>query len=432
MPDIDDGAATADSHPSSSGAERHEARKPPSALAIAIADHLRASRSEIVGRWLERIASRVSVDANRIFPSEELLNHVPILLDGLAQQLERPSEGLQGAVSVLAKAMELGALRHEQGFDAYEILKEHEILGRVIYTNLAAFLEREDLPGTRADLIDAWMQLGEALEALRQAAVTRFLRLWSERVNEREERLRRFNRLVSHELKNRVGVIRSAASLLDEPWINPAERERFQSMIRENVDSLQLVLDNMIELSRLEEDARQQRNVLLPQAVAEVVRQLRTAAGVRGVDIQVDPALPNVEVDAAAVELCVSNLVSNAIKYSDLSKAPRWVRVTGEFRYGAMLDQGAELVVRVCDNGVGVPEAARSRLFQRFYRAHAENLSEVEGTGLGLSIVRETVESLGGRAWAEFPREGETVFAFALPSRRLEDSASAGTRRHEA
>ena len=51
------------------------------------------------------------------------------------------------------------------------------------------------------------------------------------------------------------------------------------------------------------------------------------------------------------------------------------------------------------------------------------------GAGLGLSIVRETVESLGGRAWAEFPEKGGTVFAFSLPSRREEDAAAAGTRR---
>ena len=54
-----------------------------------------------------------------------------------------------------------------------------------------------------------------------------------------------------------------------------------------------------------------------------------------------------------------------------------------------------------------------------------------EGSGLGLSIVRETAESMGGRAWAEFPAEGGTIFALSLPSRRQEDAAAAGTRRPE-
>ncbi|MBA3673022.1 MAG: histidine kinase, partial [Gemmatimonadaceae bacterium] len=72
-----------------------------------------------------------------------------------------------------------------------------------------------------------------------------------------------------------------------------------------------------------------------------------------------------------------------------------------------------------------------ARLFDQFYRAHNETITGVEGTGLGLSIVRETVDTMGGRAWAEFPESGETIFAFSLPSRRAEDAAAAGTKRGE-
>jgi signal transduction histidine kinase len=400
-------------------------------LARVLADHLRRSRSEIVGRWLERIAARVAITPGQIFPSEELLNHVPVLLDGVADYLDHPGAELHASASVLAKSMELGALRHEQGFNAYEILKEHELLGRIIDNSLAEFVAASDISSPPRAVIYCWRRVGEALEAIRQAATTQFLRLWTERVNEREERLRRFNRMVSHELKNRVGAIRGAISLLEEPWLGAAERERFQSMIRENTNGLQMVLDNLIALSRLEEDARQQRNVLLPEATAEVVRQLRMTADHCGVEIRIDPALPNVEVDAAAVELCLSNFVSNAIKYSDPAKRERTVEITGELRFGVEGDGRAELVVRVRDNGIGVPAAARQRLFERFFRAHDETVTEVEGTGLGLSIVRETVESLGGRVWAEFPDDRRTVFAFALPSRRADDAATAGTRRPE-
>lgn len=407
------------------------AQDPSLELARLLATHLRNSRSEIVGRWLERIAARVAIAPERIFPSEELLNHVPVLLDGLADYLEHPEAELHGGAVVLDKSMELGALRLEQGFDAYEILKEHEILGSIIYNSLSEFVEREAAEATPQAIMHCWRRVGEALEAIRQAASTHFMRLWTERVNEREGRLRRFNRMVSHELKNRVGAIRGANSMLEEPWLDAGQRERFQRMILDNVNGLEVVLDNLIALSRLEEDARQQRNVLLPEATAEVVRQLRLAAEHRGVEIHVDPTLPNVEVDAAAVELCLTNYISNAIKYSDPAKTNRRIEVTGAFRYGSEPDQRAELVVRVTDNGLGIGEAARSRLFERFFRAHDDTTAGIEGTGLGLSIVRETMESLGGKAWAEFPEDGRTVFAFSLPSRRADDAASAGTRRHQ-
>ena len=401
------------------------------ALASILAARLRTAREDLVRRWLERIAARVRLSPSRVFPTEALLDHVPLLIDGVADYLERPQSELGAEAPVVAKAMELGALRHVQGFDAYEILKEYEILGGVIFTFLTKQLDDEVLPGTRRDLAICWQRVATAMELIRQATMTHFLRLWAERSNEREGRLRRFNRMVSHELKNRVTAIRGASSLLAEPWIDEQGRERFHTMVHENAKELQRVLNDLEELSRIDIDTRQRRNVLLPQAAIESVRQLRDAAQARGVTVEITDDLPNVEVDAAAVELALVNYLSNAIKYSDPSKEQRWVRVLGELQFGSRADGGAELVVRVSDNGLGVPERARTRLFGQFFRAHEQTAATVEGTGLGLSIVRETVEAMGGRAWAEFPDTGETIFAFSLPSRRAEDAAAAGTKRTE-
>jgi signal transduction histidine kinase len=140
------------------------------------------------------------------------------------------------------------------------------------------------------------------------------------------------------------------------------------------------------------------------------------------VSVRTDASLPAVEVNAAAVELCLMNFVSNALKYADESKPERFVEIVGRVDAGTEDGSPPTVVVEVRDNGLGVPEGQRDRLFERFFRADVESASGVEGTGLGLSIVRETVESLGGRAWAEFP-EGLSVFAFALPVRRSSDPA---------
>jgi signal transduction histidine kinase len=157
---------------------------------------------------------------------------------------------------------------------------------------------------------------------------------------------------------------------------------------------------------------------LLPQAAGEAVRQLREAAAARQVTVTLAPNLPPVEVHAAAVELCLTNLISNAIKYHDPAKATRWVVVSG--RISEHPGAGCDVVVEVRDNGLGVPPDAREALFDRFTRAHEGTVVGVEGTGLGLSIVRDTVEAIGGRVWAEFPGEG-SVFAVALPCRRRDD-----------
>lgn len=416
-----------------------DARRPPSPIAPAapprlaqlLAAELRAARTDVVRRWLDRIVARVSIDQNSVFPSEELLDHVPLLVDGIALYLESEGATHEGRLDVEAKAMELGALRHGQGFDAYQILKEHEILAGILFTFLGSALERLDpADAPAADVALVWRRVAEAIDEIRQATMTHFLRVSAEQVRHREERLRRFNRMVSHELKNRIGAIRGASSLLAEPWLEPDQRERFLQIIAGNSEGLQRVLENLTALSRLDGEARQQRHVLLPQAAAEAVRHMRDAAALARVEVRIDDALPAVEVDAAAVELCLSNYLSNAIKYADPAQPHRQVEISGELLVPTAI-RGGELIVRVRDNGLGVPPHARDHLFEQFFRAHADTVS-AEGTGLGLNIVQETVASLGGRAWADFPAEGGSVFAFSLPSRRGEDVAAAGTRRPQA
>ncbi|MEW5930088.1 MAG: sensor histidine kinase [Gemmatimonadota bacterium] len=391
-------------------------------LAVALAREIRDAREDLTRRWLDRIAARVNLDPNRVFPTDELLDHVPLLMVGIADYLEDPAQEISADVPVVAKAIELGGLRYDQGFDAHEILKEYEILGGVLFAFLVRTVDGVEEPCTRSELLACAHRLFRAVSIIQQHTTGHYLRLSAEQVRERENRLRSFNRMVSHELKNRIGTVLGAAQMLQEEWIaaNPEKRARFAGMVVQNTEAMQDVLQNLLELSRLDNDVRRQRNVLLPEAVGEVMRQLREMAQARGVEVEVEGELPCIEVNAAAVELCLSNYVSNAVKYSDPSRPSRWVRVRASLRSDPG-GRGCELVVEVRDNGIGVPEEARAKLFQRFFRAHG-TVTGVEGTGLGLSIVRETAESMGGRTWAEFGEEG-SVFALALPCRRVGERA---------
>jgi signal transduction histidine kinase len=320
---------------------------------------------------------------------------------------------------VIAKAMELGALRHAQGFDEYELLKEYEIFGGILYAFMASAVDEIDTPCTRSELVLCAHRLYHAISLIQQATTTQFLALMKERLREREERLRAFNRMLTHELRNRIGATMGAGQLLQMPELAGTERERLVGIVVRNMESMKLALDNLLELTRLSGDSRQQRHVLLPRAAAEVVRQLRELARSREVLVRTDGALPDVEVNAAAVELCLMNFLSNALKYADDTKPERWVEITG--RIVPPTDEApAQVVVEVRDNGRGVETVERERLFERFFRAGADLATDTDGTGLGLSIVRETVVALGGTAWAEFP-EGMSVFAFSLPVRRADD-----------
>ncbi|HEX7977528.1 MAG TPA: HAMP domain-containing sensor histidine kinase [Gemmatimonadaceae bacterium] len=391
----------------------------PCPLAGVLAQRLRDQQEQLTLRWLERISQRVDLHPNRIFPTEELLDHVPILILGIAAYVEDPGQPVSADTPVIAKAMELGALRHAQGFDEYELLKEYEIFGGILYSFLATAVDEIDQPCTRAELILCAHRLYHAITLIQQATTTQFLALMKERISEREDRLRAFNRTLTHELRNRIGATMGAGQLLQIPEIAEAERERLVGVVVRNMESMRVALDNLLELTRLSSDSRQQRHVLLPRAAAEVVRQLRELARSRQATVRVQPDLPEVEVNAAAVELCLMNYLSNALKYADSDKPDRWVEISGRIQ-PASSDTPPYAVIEVTDNGVGVPPHHREKLFQRFFRAGVDSATGIEGTGLGLSIVREAVEALGGRAWAEFS-DGKSVFAFSLPVRRATD-----------
>ena len=393
-------------------------------LASAMAERLRAARTELTTRWLDRISERVSLNPNRIFPTEELLDHVPMLIDGVADYIEDPARAVAADTDVISKARELGALRHYQGFDEFEILKEYEIFGGILFAFLTRIASEEEEICSKPDLATCAHRLFHAVSLIQQATATQYLQLMKQQLGEREERLRSFHRALTHELRNRMGAISGAAQLLEMPELANAKRRELGSLIVRNATGMRVVLEDLLELSRVNDDTRQQRNVRLPSAANEVRRHLRDAARAAGVDVRIAPDLPDVEVSAAAVELCLMNLISNSIKYADPSKESRIADVRGYVMVSAA-DRPSEVVVEVHDNGIGVPAALRGQLFERYFRAHQESAPHVEGTGLGLSIVRETVEALGGRVWAEFPERG-SVFAFAIPCRRTADVASMG------
>ena len=390
-------------------------------LAVTLADRLRDQRDALTGRWLVRIADRVALTPQRIFPSDDLIDHVPLLLLGIADYLEDPARPLLADTPVIAKAMELGALRHSQGFDEHQLLKEYEILGGILFQFLADCVDEIDTECTRGELVGCAGRLFQAIAVIQQATTTQFLMLARAQIAEREDRLRTFNRALTHEFRNRIGAAMGAAQIMEEmPEIDGPERQRLNGVVLRNVESMRSVLDNLLVLTGVRVDSRQQRHVHLREAAQEAARQVRAAARARSVEVRIDPELPAVEVSAAAVELCLTNLLANAIKYSDPHASVRWVEVRG---YLAPTDDSPEeVVVQVIDNGIGVPPDARARLFQRFFRAHETVMPDIEGTGLGLSIIRDTVGGIGGRAWAEFPENG-SVFAFSLPCRREMDAA---------
>jgi signal transduction histidine kinase len=387
-------------------------------FASEIGRRLHESRHAITARWLDRIAARVTVPAPEIFPTDELLDHMPLLIDSIAGFVQHASEVIPADSVVVHHARELGELRYRQGFNEHEVLKEFEILGAIIFTFVGQATREIASEADHEAIVETSSRIFHAVALVQQSTTGRFLELANARIAEREARLRAFQRALTHELRNRIGATLGAGQLLQTLHLSDAQRVDLTAVVVRNADSMRLVLQNLLELTRLESDTRHQRHVHIAAAIQEAARELREMAESRDVRVQIASDWPPVEVNAAVVELCFMNLIANAIKYSDSAKADRWVSLSPAA--GDTADE-SEIVIEIRDNGIGIPAEHVDRIFERFYRAHSESEPAIEGTGLGLNLVRETLATIGGRIWVESSAVG-TSFYVGLPCRRDAES----------
>jgi signal transduction histidine kinase len=164
-------------------------------------------------------------------------------------------------------------------------------------------------------------------------------------------------------------------------------------------------------MARLEPEDLAVRPVL-----EKLIDGLRLLAAEKGQELawEWDAALPAVRADRRRVERVLANLVSNAIKYT-----PAGGRITlgADVRGSGPDAEGTAAMARfwVSDNGTGIPEEDRLRVFEKFQRGREKNIEGIQGTGLGLAIAREIVEEHGGKIWVDGAPGGGSVFFFTLP-----------------
>ncbi|MFA6028740.1 MAG: ATP-binding protein [Elusimicrobiota bacterium] len=214
--------------------------------------------------------------------------------------------------------------------------------------------------------------------------------------------------VVSHELRGPLTSIRGFSETLLEYGEKMTREERgkqLEVIARESARLARLLTD-FLDVSRLESGgARLER---APADLAELAARVAETfaghpSGVR-VELDFESGLPKASVDADGIQRVLLNLVGNALKYS-----PRGGRV---LIAGRRRDD--ELECSVADEGPGIPEAARGRIFQRFFRAGDEATRRLQGAGLGLYIVKGIVEAHGGSIGFDSPGRG-TRFWFRLP-----------------
>lgn len=223
-----------------------------------------------------------------------------------------------------------------------------------------------------------------------------------------DETRRDFIANISHELKTPIGAVSLLAEALDSAADEPDEVRRFARRLAEESDRLSRLTQEIIELSRLQagDALREAVRVELDSVIAQAVDRNRVAADAHRITL-VPGGEKQVTVygDEAMLVTAVHNLIANAIQYS-----PDGSRVGIGVRHA---DGIAEIAVT--DQGVGIPESERERVFERFFRTDGARSRSTGGTGLGLSIVKHVVQNHGGdvRVWSH-PGSGST-FTIRLP-----------------
>jgi PAS domain S-box-containing protein len=215
-----------------------------------------------------------------------------------------------------------------------------------------------------------------------------------------------FISMVSHELKTPLtAVIGSLRTAMHEEISAEVHRDLIQ-VAAESADSLAIILENMLELSKAEAVRLKMTfsRAIVSDMVAEVVADMKRKTSTHNFVIDIPEALSPVIADSFRIQLVLRNLLDNAIKY-----APGGGDITVFAR-----QKKHDMLIGVSDHGIGIAKPDMEKLFHGFERLGMEN-SYVKGTGLGLVVCRRLVEAHGGRIWVESELDKGSTFYFSLP-----------------
>ncbi len=358
----------------------------------------RAGVTEVreLGEALRRLAEQSSARVAALQADEALL----------AALTESLNEGViavdarQRVMRINETARQILRLREAVPFPADYLPRD-----RVMRESLAAVLRGEDAPPSEVRVDDRTLSLtarplpdGGAILALYD--LTPFRRLEAVR--------RDFVANVSHELRTPLTVITGFVETLGDEELPPELRRQFLSMTATNVRRMQRIVDDLLDLSRIESGGWLPNPAELDVRAlfAEIMAPLTDDAARKGVtlDSRIADAAGTAYADPTAARQVLSNLGENALRHTTSGSVTLFAEHTAD---------GVWLGVR--DTGSGIPDEHLPRIFERFYRADPGRSREAGGTGLGLSIVRHLAEAHGGRVRAESTVGVGTTIAALFP-----------------
>ncbi|EKM9528509.1 PAS domain-containing protein [Listeria monocytogenes] len=309
----------------------------------------------------------------------------------------------------------------------YQILGETEITGKPFYEVIKSFALSQLIEGTfetktiqqkeiilyfpREMILDASVSpiLGENGEITGIILLLHDITQIRHLENVRSE----FVTNVSHELKTPVTALKGfAETLLDGAMYDEVLLKKFLTIIKEESDRLHRLIMDILALSRIEQNPVAENVELVDvdeviEQSARTIFEMATEKNIRVTIPEKTSASVMIETDRDKLQQIIINLLSNAINYTP---------VDGKVEV-KLIEQEAEVIIEVTDNGIGIPAKDIDRVFERFYRVDKARSRHSGGTGLGLSIVKHLVENCGGRIEVESQEEVGSAFRVTLPKK---------------
>ena len=358
----------------------------------------------LIGSSVAQVARARAAEADQRRREADLAAEMARLLlrgNDLSESLPAAAQRLASALSLPSATIELAPVEGDERQVAFPLREGTTQLGTLLVPaglpeETLRRLQERVVPSVEALLavgLDRDRLLGEVVEtrALRRADIVKTTLL----------------RAVSHDLRTPLTAIVAAGEAIASPTLTDEERRELGSVITAESTRLSRLIDNLLDLSRLEGGAADPRPAWcsIEEVINAAVDDLRLPPA--RFSLSLDPDLPLVRADAAQLERAFANLLENGVRYSGGHPVSVRARVTG-----------GRLLIRVVDRGPGIPPAQRDRVFEPFYRAGSESAGH-RGSGLGLAIVRGFMEANGGRVWVEsLPGQG-TSFVVEFPAELL-------------
>ena len=223
------------------------------------------------------------------------------------------------------------------------------------------------------------------------------------------EQMKRLAHL-SHEIRTPLNSILALSQLLRDGMAGTlnVEQKKYVEVIERNGQNLIRLVNNVLDLSRMAAGHIdvELRSLDLGDQLRATAAALAPLAEVKGIELVVDavPRLPLVRCDPDRVRQVLTNLIGNAIKFTD----------RGEVKISAARS-GDMVAVHVSDTGIGIPEAARTRLFEEFFQAGESDARRNGGAGLGLAIASRLVQLMDGELSVQSAEGVGSRFTFTLP-----------------